>query len=50
MCFVPDILAKVQKGHEHVMEFIKRGNYDQAKDLLRSFINALFKVIEDRIG
>jgi DNA-binding GntR family transcriptional regulator len=50
MCFVPDILAKVQQEHEQILDFIKRGNYDQAKDLLRAHINSFFRVIEDRIG
>jgi DNA-binding GntR family transcriptional regulator len=49
MCFVPGILAKVQEEHEQILDFIKRGDYDQAKDLLRSHINSFFKVIEDRI-
>ena len=50
MCFVPGILAKVQEEHQHILDFIKRGDYDQAKDLLRSHINSFFKVIENRIG
>lgn len=50
MCFVPDILAKVQEEHEQILDYIKRGDYDQAKDLLRSHINSFFKVIENRIG
>jgi DNA-binding GntR family transcriptional regulator len=50
MCFVPGILGKVQEEHEQILDFIKRGDYDQAKDLLRSHINSFFKVIEDRIS
>lgn len=50
MCFVPGILAKVQEDHQQILDFIKRGDYDQAKDLLRSHINSFFKVIENRIG
>jgi DNA-binding GntR family transcriptional regulator len=50
MCFVPGLLTKVQEEHEQILDFIKRGNYDQAKDLLRSHINSFFKVIEDRIS
>ena len=50
MCFVPGILAKVQEEHEQILDYIKTGDYDQAKDLLRSHINSFFKVIEDRIG
>jgi DNA-binding GntR family transcriptional regulator len=50
ICFVPGILAKVQEEHEQILNFIKRGDYDQAKDLLRSHINSFFKLIENRIG
>ncbi len=50
MCFVPGILAKVQEEHEQILDYIKRGDYDEAKDLLRSHINSFFKVIEDRIS
>ena len=50
MCFVPGILEKVQEEHEQILDLIKRGDYDQAKDLLRSHINSFFKVIEDRIS
>jgi DNA-binding GntR family transcriptional regulator len=50
MCFVPRLLAKVQEEHEQILDFIRRGNYDQAKDLLRFHINSFFKVIEDRIS
>lgn len=50
MCFVPGILAKVQEEHEQILDLIKRGDYDRAKDLLRSHINSFFRVIEDRIS
>jgi DNA-binding GntR family transcriptional regulator len=49
MCFVPDLLAKVQEEHEQILDLIKRGDYEQAKGLLRSHINSFYRVIGESI-
>jgi len=38
MCYVPDVLRKVQKEHKQILTLIRKGKYDSAKQLLRAHI------------
>ena len=49
MCYEPSILKKVQKDHEGILESIRRGKYDQARELLSTHINAYVEFLEGRL-
>jgi DNA-binding GntR family transcriptional regulator len=47
MCtYVPGVPDQAQEEHEQIFNFIKRGNYDLAKEYLRSHIASMFSYIE----
>lgn len=50
MCYVPDILSKVQEEHKQILKLIKQGKHATAKQFLRTHINWYVKFIEKRIG
>ena len=50
MCFVPDILGKIQEEHKQLLGLIKEGKYNQAKKLLRDHINWYVDFLENRIS
>jgi DNA-binding GntR family transcriptional regulator len=49
MCYVPDILSKIQEEHKQILDLIKKEKYDSAKKLLRNHINWYIKFLEKRI-
>jgi len=50
MCYVPDVLSKVQTEHKQILALIKEGKYDLAKQLLRSHIIWYVEFLESRIN
>ena len=50
MCFVPDILDKIQEEHKQILGLIKEGKYDSAKELLINHINWYVEFLESRIS
>ena len=47
MCYVPDVLSKVQEEHEQILNLTKKGKYDLAKQILRVHINWYVKFLEN---
>jgi len=50
MCYVPDVLSKVQEEHKQILNLIKKGKYDSAKKLLRNHINWYVEFLEKRLS
>ena len=47
MCtYVPGVPGQAQEEHEQILDFIKNGDYDLAKEFLRSHISAMLSYIE----
>lgn len=47
MCtFLPGVPDQVQKEHKQILDFIQRGDYDLAKEFLRSHITSMLSYIE----
>jgi DNA-binding GntR family transcriptional regulator len=42
----PRLAVEAQQQHEQILDLVENGNYDQAKELLRSHINFFYDVIE----
>lgn len=45
MCYVPEILRKVQEEHKVILNLIKNGEYDSAKQFLEIHIDWYVKFI-----
>jgi DNA-binding GntR family transcriptional regulator len=49
MCYVPEILSRVQEEHKVILNFIKNGEYDSAKQSLKRHIDWYVKFIEQTL-
>ena len=49
MCYVPEALEKTQREHKRILGLIKKGSYEEAKELLRAHINSWVKFLESRM-
>ena len=51
MCtYVPGVPDQAQEQHHQILGFVKRGDYDLAKEFLRSHINAMLDYILEFMG
>jgi DNA-binding GntR family transcriptional regulator len=49
MCYVPEILSKVQEQHKVILDLIRNGEYDSAKKFLKRHIDWYVKFIEQTL-
>jgi DNA-binding GntR family transcriptional regulator len=47
--FVPGLMEKSQAVHEQILGLIQKGNYEKAKEKLRSHIRGYFKTTEEKL-
>jgi len=48
--YIPGLMDKSQEDHGQVLDLIKRGDYVDARELLRAHVNSFSKFIEEAIG
>jgi len=49
ICYVPEILSRIQEEHRAILDLIKNGEYDAAKQLLKKHIDWYVKFIEQTL-
>jgi len=47
--FIPGLMEKSQVAHEQILGLIQKGNYEKAKEKLRSHIRGYFKTTEKKL-
>jgi DNA-binding GntR family transcriptional regulator len=47
--FIPGLMEKSQGVHEQILGFIQKGNYEKAKEKLRSHIRGYFRTTEEKL-
>jgi DNA-binding GntR family transcriptional regulator len=47
--FIPGLMEKSQAVHEQILGLIQKGNYEKAKEKLRSHIRGYFKTTEEKL-
>jgi DNA-binding GntR family transcriptional regulator len=49
ICYVPEILSRIQEEHKVLLDLIRNGEYDSAKQLLKRHIDWYVKFIEQTL-